>query len=199
MTVRQPSTDSPVRHPGTSRYNPLNNERGFQPCLSSVNPLITRAMSLRCIVDAMCCRARLGRDVGACWRRRSGRPCRRRQSRRCRCLQAPAMTILYPAGDGIKFDPDYYRDHHLKTIMSLYGSSIKRFELRTVPPLPAPATPPPAGTPPPPKFSRRGQHLDRGFPGLHREQPEARAGARRGCPAISPMPNRPSSSTMSTA
>jgi uncharacterized protein (TIGR02118 family) len=64
-----------------------------------------------------------------------------------------AMTILYPAGDGIKFDPDYYRDHHLKTIMSLYGSSIKRFELRTVPPLPAPATPPPAGTPPPPKFS----------------------------------------------
>lgn len=44
-----------------------------------------------------------------------------------------AMTILYPAGDGIKFDPDYYRDHHLKLIMRLYGSSIKRFELRTVP------------------------------------------------------------------
>ena len=42
-----------------------------------------------------------------------------------------AMTILYPAGDGIKFDPDYYRDHHLKTIMSLYGSTIKRFELRS--------------------------------------------------------------------
>lgn len=67
--------------------------------------------------------------------------------------KAHAMTILYPAGDGIKFDPDYYRDHHLKLIMSLYGSSIKRFELRTVPPQPAPATPPPAGTPPPPKFS----------------------------------------------
>ena len=64
-----------------------------------------------------------------------------------------AMTILYPAGDGIKFDPDYYRDHHLKLIMSLYGSSIKRFELRTVPPMPAPATPPPAGAPPPPKYS----------------------------------------------
>lgn len=47
---------------------------------------------------------------------------------------AHAMTILYPAGDGIKFDPDYYRDHHLKLIMRLYGSSIKRFELRTVPP-----------------------------------------------------------------
>ena len=39
-----------------------------------------------------------------------------------------AMTILYPAGEGIKFDPDYYRDHHLKLIMRLYGSSIKRFE-----------------------------------------------------------------------
>jgi uncharacterized protein (TIGR02118 family) len=64
-----------------------------------------------------------------------------------------AMTIVYPSGDGIKFDPDYYRDHHLKLIMKLYGSSIKRFELRTVPPLPAPATPPPPGTQPPPKFS----------------------------------------------
>jgi len=64
-----------------------------------------------------------------------------------------AMTIVYPSGEGIKFDPDYYRDHHLKLIMKLYGKSIRRFELRTVPPLPAPATPPPAGTPPPPKFS----------------------------------------------
>ena len=27
---------------------------------------------------------------------------------------AHAMTIVYPAGDGIKFDADYYRDHHLK-------------------------------------------------------------------------------------
>jgi uncharacterized protein (TIGR02118 family) len=51
---------------------------------------------------------------------------------------AHAMTIVYPAGEGIKFDPDYYRDHHLKLIMSLYGSSIKRFELRTVPPAPSP-------------------------------------------------------------
>ena len=64
-----------------------------------------------------------------------------------------AMTILYPAGEGIKFDPDYYRDHHLKLIMSLYGSSIKRFELRTVPPGAPPGVPPPPGAPPPPKFS----------------------------------------------
>ena len=64
-----------------------------------------------------------------------------------------AMTIVYPAGDDIKFDADYYRDHHLKLIMKLYGSSIRRFELRTVPPMPAPAIPPAPGAPPPPKFS----------------------------------------------
>lgn len=66
---------------------------------------------------------------------------------------AHAMTIVYPAGDDIKFDADYYRDHHLKLIMKLYGSSIRRFELRTVPPMPAPAIPPAPGAPPPPKFS----------------------------------------------
>jgi uncharacterized protein (TIGR02118 family) len=44
------------------------------------------------------------------------------------------MTILYPAGEGITFDADYYRDHHLVTIMRLYGSSISRFELRKVAP-----------------------------------------------------------------
>ena len=40
------------------------------------------------------------------------------------------MTIVYPSGEGTKFDPDYYRDHHLKLIMKLYGKSIARFELR---------------------------------------------------------------------
>jgi uncharacterized protein (TIGR02118 family) len=51
------------------------------------------------------------------------------------------MTILYPAAEGVKFDADYYRDHHLKTIMSLYGKSISRFELRKVAPA-APGAPP---------------------------------------------------------
>lgn len=63
------------------------------------------------------------------------------------------LTILYPAGDGLHFNADYYRDHHLKTIMKLYGATISRFELRTVnpaPPPPANATPPAAGAPPPP-------------------------------------------------
>jgi len=42
------------------------------------------------------------------------------------------LTIVYPAGSGVTFNADYYRDHHLKTIMQLYGSSIERFELRKV-------------------------------------------------------------------
>jgi uncharacterized protein (TIGR02118 family) len=66
---------------------------------------------------------------------------------------AQAMTIVYPGGDNVKFDADYYRDHHLKLIMSLYGNSIKRFELRTVPPNAAPAIQAAPGAPPPPKFS----------------------------------------------
>lgn len=41
----------------------------------------------------------------------------------------------YPRHAGIRFrcrsaDADYYRDHHLKTIMKLYGKTIQRFELR---------------------------------------------------------------------
>jgi uncharacterized protein (TIGR02118 family) len=63
-----------------------------------------------------------------------------------------AMTILYPAGEGIHFDPDYYRDHHLKLIMRLYGSSIRRFELRTVPAGASQAVAAPPG-PPAQKFS----------------------------------------------
>jgi uncharacterized protein (TIGR02118 family) len=42
------------------------------------------------------------------------------------------MTILYPAGEGLKFDADYYRAQHLPLIMKLYGASIERFELRPV-------------------------------------------------------------------
>jgi uncharacterized protein (TIGR02118 family) len=42
------------------------------------------------------------------------------------------MTILYPAGEGLKFNADYYRAHHLPLITKLYGTSIERFELRPV-------------------------------------------------------------------
>ena len=43
-----------------------------------------------------------------------------------------SLTIVYPAGEGVTFNADYYRDHHLETIMKLYGSTIERFELRKV-------------------------------------------------------------------
>ncbi|MEJ1963964.1 MAG: EthD family reductase [Gammaproteobacteria bacterium] len=64
-----------------------------------------------------------------------------------------ALTIVYPAGEGLTFNADYYRDHHLKTIMKLYGNTIQRMELRKVPgPAAGAAAPPPpaAGAPPPP-------------------------------------------------
>jgi uncharacterized protein (TIGR02118 family) len=49
------------------------------------------------------------------------------------------LTILYPAGEGLHFDADYYRDHHLTLIMKLYTNTIQRFELRTVVPAQPPA------------------------------------------------------------
>ncbi|HEV7717059.1 MAG TPA: EthD family reductase, partial [Steroidobacteraceae bacterium] len=68
-----------------------------------------------------------------------------------------ALTILYPAGEGLTFNADYYRDHHLKMIMKLYGNTIQRFELRKVNAPPAGAAappPPPAGAPaPPPRYA----------------------------------------------
>jgi uncharacterized protein (TIGR02118 family) len=61
------------------------------------------------------------------------------------------LTILYPGGEGQTFNADYYRDHHLKLIMKLYGKSIQRFELRTVVPGPAPAAG--AQTPPEKRYA----------------------------------------------
>ena len=40
------------------------------------------------------------------------------------------FTVLYPKGEGITFNFEYYRDHHLKTIMKLYDGLIDRFEIR---------------------------------------------------------------------
>jgi hypothetical protein len=44
------------------------------------------------------------------------------------------LTITYPAGASIRFDADYYRDHHAKLFMDIYGSAIERFELRKIDP-----------------------------------------------------------------
>ena len=51
-----------------------------------------------------------------------------------------AFTILFPAGERIKFDIDYYRDKHMAIIERLYGNTIKRFELRK--PIVVPGGPP---------------------------------------------------------
>jgi len=40
------------------------------------------------------------------------------------------LTILYKNGPDIKFDFDYYKNHHMVTIMGMYGKSIQKFELR---------------------------------------------------------------------
>jgi uncharacterized protein (TIGR02118 family) len=66
------------------------------------------------------------------------------------------LTILYPAGEGLTFNADYYRDRHLTLITKLYGNTIQRFELRKVNAPPAPpagAAAPPPGAPPAPKYA----------------------------------------------
>jgi len=40
------------------------------------------------------------------------------------------LTILYPNTENTKFNFDYYKNHHLPLIMSLFGNLIKRIELR---------------------------------------------------------------------
>jgi len=44
------------------------------------------------------------------------------------------LTLTYPAGPSIRFDVNYYVDHHVKLFMDIYGSAIERFELRKVAP-----------------------------------------------------------------
>jgi hypothetical protein len=39
------------------------------------------------------------------------------------------VTILYPNGEGKKFDMDYYSSKHMPMIASLLGDSLKLFEI----------------------------------------------------------------------
>lgn len=39
------------------------------------------------------------------------------------------VTILYPNGEGKKFDMDYYSTKHMPMIASLLGDSLKQFEI----------------------------------------------------------------------
>ena len=39
------------------------------------------------------------------------------------------VTILYPNGDGKKFDMEYYSSKHMPMVASLLGDSLKRYEI----------------------------------------------------------------------
>jgi uncharacterized protein (TIGR02118 family) len=39
------------------------------------------------------------------------------------------VTILYPNGDGKKFDMDYYSNKHMPMVASLFGDSLKLYEI----------------------------------------------------------------------
>ena len=39
------------------------------------------------------------------------------------------VTILYPSGEGKKFDMDYYATKHMPLVASLLGDSLKMFEI----------------------------------------------------------------------
>jgi hypothetical protein len=47
------------------------------------------------------------------------------------------MSMLYPAGEGLTFDADGFRDRHVAVLKTAYGAGLDRIELRVVPP-PAP-------------------------------------------------------------
>jgi len=40
------------------------------------------------------------------------------------------ITVLYPNKPGVRFDFDYYKNHHIPLIKRLYGKGIAKFELR---------------------------------------------------------------------
>jgi hypothetical protein len=69
--------------------------------------------------------------------------------------QKICMSMLYPAGEGLSFDADAFRDRHLALLKNAYGPSVERVELRQPPPPPAPIvvaegeTAPPPPAPPP--------------------------------------------------
>lgn len=44
------------------------------------------------------------------------------------------MSMLYPAGEGLAFDADGFRDRHVAVLKTAYGAGLDRIELRVVPP-----------------------------------------------------------------
>ncbi|HKJ73840.1 MAG TPA: EthD family reductase [Alphaproteobacteria bacterium] len=39
------------------------------------------------------------------------------------------LTVLFPSGEGAKFDIEYYTRHHIPFVLSLYGKSIRNYEV----------------------------------------------------------------------
>jgi hypothetical protein len=67
--------------------------------------------------------------------------------------QKVVLTMLYPSGEGLRFDADAFRDRHVALLKKAYGPAIERIELRVAPPMPPPPAPPPVAEgeePPPP-------------------------------------------------
>jgi hypothetical protein len=60
------------------------------------------------------------------------------------------LSMIYPAGEGLAFDADGFRDRHLAVLKNAYGPSVERVELRVAPPPPPPPPPPAEGQPAPP-------------------------------------------------
>ena len=55
----------------------------------------------------------------------SGGPARATENHKGdRCL-----TVLFPSGEGVKFDIEYYVNHHIPLVLSLYGKSIRQYEV----------------------------------------------------------------------
>jgi hypothetical protein len=64
--------------------------------------------------------------------------------------QKVVVTMLYPSGEGLKFDADAFRDRHIGIIKAAYGPAVERVELRVAPPPPPPPVVAEGQTPPPP-------------------------------------------------
>ena len=53
------------------------------------------------------------------------------------------LTVLFPTGEeGAKFDIDYYVNHHIPFVLSLYGPSIRNYEVFQAQPGPGGKMPP---------------------------------------------------------
>lgn len=111
---------SPMRH---REQHELTNTMATDPLLPEGHFSPARRGILRGMVSALATPALASLASGLRPARSYAAPAR---------VRNPALTIMYPGGAAARFDATYYRDHHAKLFMDIYGSAIERFELRTV-------------------------------------------------------------------